>query len=165
MPDLTLTQVAAIACHASEGAIDAVVAAVGASACRVAPDEALLLGRPGEATKIVTAVSKKVTALDDDAVVLDATDGWTMWTLEGDDAREAFARLSAVPLPDEGFTQGDVGHVPVKVLVREERIHLVVPAMWGAFLRERILDVGLPARERPEPAAWSGPTAKRRGAK
>jgi hypothetical protein len=93
-------------------------------------------------------------------VVLDTTDGWAVWTLEGDAAREAFARLSAVPLPSEGFAQGDVAHVPVKVVVTPERLHLLVPAMWGAYLRERVIGAGLPVRERFEPVPWGASVGK-----
>jgi len=58
--------------------------------------------------------------------------------LRGDDLDEAFGRLSAVPLAP-GFSQGDVAHVPAKILRSEAAIDLLVPAMWGAYLRERIV--------------------------
>jgi sarcosine oxidase gamma subunit len=161
MLDLVGTQVAAVACHAAPDAADAAMSTASAYSCRIAPDEVLLLGKPGTEAKLLDAASKKAGAADPDAVVLDTTDGWTVWTLVGDDAREAFARLSAVPLPAEGFTQGDVAHVPVKVVALTGRLHLLVPAMWGAFLRERIIEVGLPVRERPEPVPWAGSSRKR----
>ena len=72
-------------------------------------------------------------------------DGWAALSLTGDGARRAFARLSDVELPESGYTQGDVAHVPGRVLVEEERIQLLVPAMWGPYLRERLLALG--ARE------------------
>jgi sarcosine oxidase gamma subunit len=159
--DLVATQVSAVSCHAAPEAADAAISTAGAYACRIAPDEVLLLGTPGSAGKLVDAASAKATGVDPDAVVLDTTDGWTVWTLEGDAAREAFARLSAVPLPSEGFAQGDVAHVPVKVVVTPERLHLLVPAMWGAYLRERIIGAGLPVRERLEPISWTAPKKKR----
>jgi sarcosine oxidase gamma subunit len=161
MLELVATRVAAVACHAAPDAADAAMSTASAYACRIAPDEVLLLGKPGAAAKLVEAASKKAGAADPDALVLDTTDGWTVWTLEGNDAREAFARLSAVPLPEEGFTQGDVAHVPVKVVAFSGRLHLLVPAMWGAFLRERIVEVGLPVHERSEPVPWAGPDKKR----
>ncbi len=61
--------------------------------------------------------------------------------------REAFAFLSELQLPDEGYVHGDVAHVPVRVIARRDRLQLFVPAMWGAYLRERILGLGLPVRE------------------
>ena len=133
----------------------------GAYACRVAPDEVLLLAKAGTAAKVVEAATGKARSHDADAVVLDATDGWVIWTLVGPQAREAFARLSALELPDEGFTQGDVAHVPVKVVALPDRVHLLVPAMWGPYLRGRIVEVGLPVRETTEADPWAAPKTRR----
>ena len=157
MLELLALRVSAIGCHASPEAADSAMRTSGAYACRVAPDEVLLLAKPGSTSRVVAAASAKAAALDPDAVVLDTTDGWTAWSLVGPDAREAFARLSALTLPAEGFTQGDVAHVPVKVVALPDRVHLLVPAMWGSYLRERILDAGLPVRERAEAAPWTAP--------
>ena len=141
-------------CSASPEAVDA-AAAVG-DALRVAPDEALVLGPVGTAEALTAVVTERAAALDDDAVVLDATDGWAIWTLEGDAARAGFTYLSALELPDEGFVQGDVAHVHAKAIVRGDRLHLLVPAMWGAHLRERILSDCAPlgVRERADPQSW-----------
>jgi len=97
--------------------------------CRIAPDEALLVG--GAPAGGVA---------DPHAVVLDVTDGWSVFALSGDTPRSAFAYVSAVPLPDEGFVQGDVAHVPVKVIVERDAIRFLVPSMWGEYLRDRILE-------------------------
>lgn len=168
MLELVETRVFALGCFAAPEAADALMRAPGAYACRVAPDEVLLIAEPGASEDLARASAETATAADPDAAVLDTTDGWAVWTLEGSDAREAFARLSAVPLPEEGFTQGDVAHVPAKVVVskgRERlRLHLLVPAMWSAFLRERILHdcASLGVRRRAEPAPWTPPAGGRR---
>ena len=110
---------------AEPAALDAV------DAYRIAPDEAMVLGEPDAAPSV---------SIDDPAaVVLDVTDGWTVLTLTGDRVRDAFARLSALRLPDEGFVQGDVSRVPARVLVEPERLRILVPSMWGDHLRSRIL--------------------------
>jgi hypothetical protein len=118
---VTLTSV-----FASPGAIDALT--VEGTLCRVAADEALILGPPPAGG-----------VADPHAVVLDVSDGWSAFRLSGDAPRDAFAYLSALRLPEDGFTQGDVAHVPVKVLVETGAIRLLVPSMWEAHLRERIL--------------------------
>jgi len=98
---------------------------------RIAPDEAMVVGRPDTIATI---------ALEDPhVVVLDVTDGWEALTLSGDHVRAAFARLSALRLPDEGFVQGDVARVPARVIVERDRLRILVPAMWAEHLRSRIL--------------------------
>ena len=139
MLELSATRVSVVGCFAAPEALDALAAAHDAHVCRVAPDEVMLVGEPDAAATLVAAAIADATAIDPDAVVLDTTGGWAIWSLAGDAAREAFARLSAVELPDEGSTQGDVAHVPVRVIALPDRLHLVVPAMWREHLRERIL--------------------------
>jgi sarcosine oxidase gamma subunit len=118
---------------ASPGAIAAAIeAAPAAGVAPVAPDEVLLIA--AAAGPIVDAVS----AVDADGLVLDVSDGWSAWTLDGADAREAFARLSELDLPGEGFVQGEVARLPVKVLAGPELVTLLIPAMWGDYLGERI---------------------------
>jgi hypothetical protein len=107
--DLVATQISAVSCHAAAEGIDATMSVTGAYACRIAPDEALLLGRPGSGDKLVGKANAKATGADPDAVVLDTTDGWAVWTLEGAASREAFARLSAVPLPS-GASRRETSH-------------------------------------------------------
>jgi hypothetical protein len=102
-------------------------------AYRIAPDEAMLLGDVPE------GLEATVLALDPDALVLDVTDGWGLLELLGSDAREAFARISELELPERGFVQGEVARVGVRVLVEDDRLRLLVPAMWTEHVRERIL--------------------------
>lgn len=145
MLELAATRSSVVGAFASPEALDALSPA-GAYRCRVAPDEAMFVAEADVAGALVRDASA-VTAGDPDAVVLDMTDGWTVWTLAGDGARDTFAFLSELELPDEGYVQGDVAHVPVRVIARRDRLQLFVPAMWGAYLRERILGLGLDVRE------------------
>ncbi len=140
MLELVATQASVVGCFAAPEALDVLAPTSGTYACRVAPDELMLVGEPGAEAALAAAATAGTTALDPDAIVLDTTDGWAIWTLAGDAARDAFTRLSAVELPDEGAAQGDVAHVPVRVIALPDRLHLLVPAMWGGYLRERILD-------------------------
>ena len=133
MVDLRAVELAVVNVLATAQGCDA-VAPVGGFACRVAPDELLLFG--GDT---LAAATTAATEADPDALVMDVTDGWAAWRLEGAEARAAFSRLSELHLPDEGFVQGEVTRLPVKVLVDATGITLLVPAMWGSYLRERVL--------------------------
>lgn len=158
MLELFLTQASIVGCFAAPEALEALIGIDGAYAGRVAPDEMMLVGEAGSAEELVRAATARASAVDADAVVLDTSDGWAVWTLAGDTAREAFARLSAVPLRAE-YTQGDVARVPVRVIARADRVHLLVPSMWREHLRERTLAdcASLGVREVAEPATWSAP--------
>jgi sarcosine oxidase gamma subunit len=121
---------------ACDGLADAGI--VGASLGRVAPDELLVIG--GE-DGTALAAGDVANAIDDaDALVLDVTDGWSAWVLEGADAASPLARLSELRLPGRGFVQGAVANMPAKILVDgDTRIRVLVPSMLGAAFRERIL--------------------------
>jgi hypothetical protein len=123
-----------VTCHAAPASCDSVMEIEGA--CRVAPDEVMLVGQPGFAARLVGRVAKVV---DAHAVVIDATDGWSAWTIEGQDAGLAFSYLSELELPGEGFAQGDVARLPAKVLTDGDLLHILVPAMLGEELLRRIV--------------------------
>ena len=104
-------------------------------ACPVSPVEVAIMGEAS-----ITALRHAVERVDPDAIVRDVSDGWVMHTLEGPDARYAFARLSELELPASGYVQGAVARIGVRVLVEGDRVDLLVPSMFGAHLRERIED-------------------------
>lgn len=146
MPELRDLHQSVVACLASAEALDALVPpGHGARVCRTAPDELLLVGAAGVAAELVRETTDRVGALDPDALVMDVTDGWAGFVLAGEGARRAFAYLSALELPQEGFLQGHVAHVPAKILVEGEALVLLVPAFWGAHLGQRILADAAPA--------------------
>jgi hypothetical protein len=128
---------AVTACATSE-ALDALVVPGRATGYRIADDELLLVCRPEVADEVVRDVETRLTVLDPDAIVVETTDGWAASMLEGDEARSVFASLSRLRLPDRGFVQGEVAHVPAKVLVDDGGIHILVPAAVEAHLRSRI---------------------------
>jgi hypothetical protein len=154
--ELRPRDVGVITCVGDPASVDAVGDVPGTMACRVAPDEAMLLSAPDAASEAGTEAARRATVADPDAIVLDATDGWAAWTLRGDGVDVAFARLSAVPLR-LGFSQGDVAHVPVKIVVSDNALTLLVPIMWRMYLRERILArcAGLQVQETTQSLAWT----------
>lgn len=154
MLELARTEVAVVACLASPEGLDALPTPAGATALRTAPDELLVLAVPEEAMAVREEAAGALAPLEEDALVLEVTDGWSAWTLSGPQAREAFSRLSALELPETGVVQGEVAGVPAKVVAEPERLHLLVPSCWAEHLRERIFAVTLEVREAPEPRAW-----------
>ena len=129
MAELRAATPSVVAILASAAACDMVAAPSGASRCRVAPREVLRVGE--------IEVSD-VRVDDPGAIVEDVTDGWAAFQLAGDDAADAFSRLSELELPEEGFAQGEVARIGAKLLVEPGRLTILVPAMLGAFIEERI---------------------------
>lgn len=123
---------------ATPDALDALVVPGRATACRVAEDELLLVCDRDVADEVTREVATRVTVSDPDAVVVDTSDGWAAALLEGDDAELVFARLSRLRLPAGGFLQGEIAHVPAKILVEEGRIRILVAASLEEHLRSRV---------------------------
>jgi hypothetical protein len=106
------------------------------AAGRVANDEVFVRG------EIPDDIRRAVLTVDPNAVIRSAAEGWTELTMSGGDARDRFARLSALRLPDPvGYVQGDVARVAARVFVDDDAIHVLVPAYWGAYLRRRVEEV------------------------
>ncbi len=70
--------------------------------------------------------------------VEDVSDAWVALVLEGVDAPAAFARLSELELPADGWIQGEVAKAPAKVLVAGDRVTILVPAMLATHVEDRI---------------------------
>jgi sarcosine oxidase gamma subunit family protein len=156
--ELIPTRASVVSSFATTDALAELSPPAGTYLCWIAADEAMLVGPPGEGTRRVWAVRDAVRNRDEDAVVLDVSDGWTLWTLAGGGAREAFLRLSDVELEAEGYVQGDVARVPVRVIALGERLHLLVPAMWEEHLRDRIRAAASDLDLRTSPATdWGLP--------
>ena len=75
---------------------------------------------------------------DEKTWVEDVSDAWVALVLEGADAPDAFARVSELELPPEGWIQGEVARAPAKVLIVGDRVTIFVPAMLSAHAEERI---------------------------
>jgi len=116
---------------ASERGCDRVAGLPGA--CRISPTEVMIVGEAS-----VEVLERAVRGDDPDAVVVEVSDGWALVPLEGEGAREAFARLSELDLPAEGFAQGEVARIGARVLVRTDAIDLLVPSMLEAHVRARV---------------------------
>ncbi len=117
--------------HATEEACDLAMRAPEAG--RVASDEVMVRG------PIAEDLRKAVRTVDPDSLIRDAGEGWATIALDGSDARDIFARVSALRLPDgRGYVQGDVARVAARVFVAEEGIRVLVPAYWEFHLRRQL---------------------------
>lgn len=158
MLELTPTDAVVITLLGSEDAVDAAVAVSPEGFGRVAPDEAMLVVPVARGSELLGTVTEVVSAADAGALIVDATDGWSIWTLTGsaDELDRATARLTALELPAHGFSQGDLARVPTKLFVAPGQVHILVPAMWRAYLRARILGrcATLQIRERADVEPW-----------
>ena len=134
MLELAETWAGVVRCLGRAEALERFPLVPGAIRCRVAPDELLLLvpSRPSQ-----EVAAEAAAYLGEAGVAADQSGGWTVWTLSGSDMKEAFARLSAVPLRS-GFLQGRIADVPAKAVVLDTRIHILVAASHGAYVEERI---------------------------
>jgi hypothetical protein len=155
---LLCTEASIVSCFAAPDALDPLVApSEGVVCCRVAPDEIMLIGQSGLAEDLVDAARGRIAEGDAHAVVLDASDGWAVWTLAGSGANEAFRRLSAVDPTDQTYAAGDVARVPARIVSFPGRLHLLVGAMWRDYLHERLLEAcrALGGTEGAGPAPWT----------
>jgi hypothetical protein len=152
--ELTPTRVGIISCLASPEALAEIDPPDGSYLCWVADDEVMLVG----ALKWIALqeAARAAQRHDDDAVVLDVSDGWSCWTLSGSGAHDVLRRLSELEHSGDGYLQGDVAHVPVRLIAHGERLHLFVPAIWEEHLRSRIRAAASDLDLRVSPAAdWS----------
>lgn len=131
MAELRIEYPAVTAVLASAGACDR-LAAGDAALLRIAPTEALVLGE--------TDLGALRDALDEPtALVDDVRDGWVAFVVTGDDASEVLARLTELEPPDDGgWTQGEVAHVPAKIVAEPTGLRVLVPAHLAAHVDERI---------------------------
>ena len=123
LPSVTAVLAPADLCDGLAAADDVVV-------LRVAPREVLLVG-PVDVSPLRGLVGES-------GLVEEVSDAWVGLVLEGDDAPEAFARISELEVPQLGWTQGEVARVAAKVLVEPGRIAVLVPAMLAAHVEERV---------------------------
>jgi hypothetical protein len=139
--ELRARSLAVVLCAADAAALDALVApGHGARLLRTAPDEALFITALAVAADVAREVADRIAALDADALVLDVSDGWTAWSLHGDDTARAFSYLSKLEPPADGaFVQGEVAHVGAKVLGEPDGLTILVPSYWRDLVRERAI--------------------------
>jgi hypothetical protein len=140
--ELIPTDVAIVACHADQPALDRLEPPATALELRIARDELWWIGplsaREQLAEEGVLALSEA------DGLVVDQSDGWAVWTVRGAGYLALLERLMLAPIPSSrpAFVQGAITGVPGKVLATAQAALIFVPAPVGHHLRDRILSVG-----------------------
>jgi hypothetical protein len=134
---------AVVACHASAATLDSLPAMPNASACRVAPDELWLIAPPALLAETLQRAGEHCTSSEATALVLDQSDGWTSFTLRGDEAISVLAQLSAVPFPATrpAWVQGAVAGGSAKILLLDGVVHVLVPLTLRHHVAARLRDV------------------------
>jgi sarcosine oxidase gamma subunit len=106
----------------------------------VAPNELLLIGNPGDAGHTMVAAEKELGERDPAGLVVDVSGGYVTWTLTGEGRFEACQRLCAVPVTsDTQHAQALFAHVPAKVLVDGDALHLIVSSAVAHHVRSRLV--------------------------
>ena len=129
-----------VRCLGTPSALDNILSLPEAFPCRVAPNELLFLAAPSLQRALVTHVTDCLATADPYALTIRQPDAWSIWVLNGEDHRRAFARLSPIQLPKgTAFFQGGVAHVPAKVLACADAIYIMVASTLGHHLRARLV--------------------------
>jgi glycine cleavage system aminomethyltransferase T len=140
--ELSLLEATIVACYAAAVVLDEWSPPTDAFVARVAQDELWVVGLRVERASLLRLVDQSLRPMAPDALVIDQTDGWTVWSIEGTNASHALARLTVMPL-DHGstaFQQGAVAGVPAKVVATVGGYQVFVPAPVGHHLRDRVLE-------------------------
>ena len=141
MLELSLLEATVVACYAAATVLDPWSPALDAFVLRVARDELWLVGPRSARCSLIQCVEQSIRPFAPDSLVVDQTDGWTVWSIAGPRASEALARLTIIPFQQGGpVFQGAVAGIPAKVIARASGYQVFVPAPVGHHLRERVLE-------------------------
>src|SRR4051794_14969012 len=78
--ELALTRVSVVSCLASAEALAELDPPADGYLCWAAEDEVMLVGGPDAAGDVIGAAREELSGRDDDALVVDVSDGWSAWT-------------------------------------------------------------------------------------
>ena len=108
---------------------------------RVAPDELMVVASADVIDDVRRELHDRITALDDDALVIDVSDGWTaIWRSPARTPTAPFPTSPGSTRPADGLVQGDVARVAAKIVREPDGLLLLVPAYWGEHLRTRAIE-------------------------
>ncbi len=141
MLELTPTSPRVITCLATEDSLGAMTTVPDTHMLRVAPGERVFLCPESLAQDVIDRIMAHLAESDPDGMVVDQSDGWSVWILRGRERDEVIARLSVLPLPEErpAFLQGAVAQVQARILLGRSATCLMVPAPVGHHVESRIV--------------------------
>lgn len=124
-------------------ALDGLKVPAGVRAGRVAGDEVLWVGSPGDVSDLLAALQSQLSSLGNLAAVVDHSDGYALFALTGADREELFARLSSVRIPASGgFVQGNFAGVPARIFCGSDRLEVIVTSDVAWFVSGRLEHAG-----------------------
>lgn len=140
MLEFASTSAAVIRCFGEPDTLDKFPVLASAAVCRVAGNEIMILGRSDAGGELLRQALSYLERADPGGLVVEHTDGWSVWTLWGDGMAPALARLSVIQLRVErpAFLQGAVTQLPAKVLLLSDRAVLLIPSTLAHHVPERI---------------------------
>jgi hypothetical protein len=152
--ELGESHAAIIACLDEPTMLDRIPDQAGIFRARVAPDELLLVG-PAAAADALMALAANCLEPASWGMVVDVSDGWVVWTVSGCNREQAWARVSANPLPDARpvLVQGTIASIPAKAIVCQSCLHLITPSPLGHHLPSRLEAAGQDLGPRTRPPA------------
>ncbi len=147
MPDLFEVKGAAkVRCFGREATLDGLKQPAGTLIGRIAPDEVIFVGQPGQAAALVEDLQGQLASEGNAALVIDHTDGWSFFSVVGEGFEEVFAREANWKLPvSDGapvFTVGKICHVAGKLFVRPNRIDIMTGSEVVAHVRDALTHAG-----------------------
>ena len=148
--DIHRTHACVIACYAGAAALHVLSRDAWwrgrAHPCRVAPDELLLITAPPLGVEVESRARQYFDIHEPSALVVDQTDGFAAWTLDGETATRMLRHLSVNHFPDSrpAFVQGVVAGAPAKVLLVDGAAHVLVPSPLRDYVASRLRDVAGP---------------------
>jgi hypothetical protein len=147
VPDLFEVKGAAkIRCFGKEAVLDGLKQPAGTLMGRITPDEVIFVGEPGTAAALVEDLSGQLASEGNAALVVDHTDGWSFFSIQGEGVEEVFAREANWKLPvsngEPVFTVGKVCHVAGKLFVRPNRIDIMTGGEVIEHVHHSLLHAG-----------------------
>jgi hypothetical protein len=143
VPELfTVHDAAKVRCFAPPEALDSLATPAGALRGRIAPNEVVFVAAPGRAPDLQRELGTALASHGTRALVVDHTDGWSVFSISGEGADDVFRRVSMVPLPAEGFFMGRVCDVATKAFRRGDRVDLMCGMEASRHVRDRLEHAG-----------------------
>ncbi len=139
---------AIVECHATAATLDALAVPPRVHACRVAPEELLLLAPPNLADDLLRRAKSHLAVVEPAALAVDQSDGWTIFglpgELPGDEGMLALRQLAMMPLPQRrpAFVQGAVAGGAAKLLLLPGIVFVLVPFPLRDHVERRLREVG-----------------------
>ncbi len=141
MLELRTSNAAVVSCLAAPSVLDGLRPPSAAGCYRVAPGELLVIGPAATRARLTDEATAAVRNEDPGALIVDATDGWSVVTITGSAVQSVLTRLTTVKPPPSrpAFIQAAFAEVPAKAIVLSDALHVLVESTAAHHVRQRVL--------------------------